>query len=106
MTSYVFGDNHDKTNINQVYTNLKSKNFSEAIVQLNSLSKENNAKAQHLYAQILYTGEITTQDFERVLKNLSGLGDDSSTSQPLNLYIGNGTWKWSYETRSPQKLKC
>ena len=65
VSSSVFGDNHNKTNINQIYTNLKSKNFSEAIVQLNSLSEENNSKAQHLYSQILYAGEITTQDFEK-----------------------------------------
>ena len=58
-------DNHVKIDISQVYKNLKSKNFSEAIVQINTLSEKNNSKAQHLNAQILYAGEITTQDFEK-----------------------------------------
>ena len=44
---------------------LKEKKFPEAISSLKTISDDNNLKAQHMLSQILYSGNITTQDFEK-----------------------------------------
>ena len=58
-----FSNNHNN-NLEIVYEHLRNKQFTEAIVKLKDLSENNKPKAQLLYAKILYSGEITTQDFE------------------------------------------
>jgi len=60
-TSY--GNSHNN-NIENVYEHLRNKEFPKAINELKILSEKNKPKAQLLYAKILYSGEITTQDFE------------------------------------------
>ena len=60
-TSY---SNHHNNNIENVYDHLRNKQFTEAINKLKDLSEKNKPEAQLLYAKILYSGEITTQDFE------------------------------------------
>jgi len=60
-TSYT--DNHNN-NLKNVYEHLRNKQFTEAINKLKDLSEKNKPEAQLLYAKILYSGEITTQDFE------------------------------------------
>ena len=63
--NFSYGSSHNsKKNIKDVYEHLKNNQFSEAINELNNLSKKNKPKAQLLYSKILYSGEITTQDFE------------------------------------------
>ena len=58
-----YGNNHNN-NLENVYEHLRNKQFTEAINRLKDLSKKNKPEAQLLYAKILYSGEITTQDFE------------------------------------------
>ena len=58
-----YSNNHNN-NLENVYEHLRNKQFTEAIKKLKDLSEKNKPKAQLLYAKILYSGEITTQDFE------------------------------------------
>ena len=57
-----YSSNHN--NLENVYEHLRNKQFTEAINKLKDLSEKNKPEAQLLYAKILYSGEITTQDFE------------------------------------------
>ena len=60
-TSY---SNNHNNNLKNVYEHLRNKQFTEAINKLKDLSEKNKPEAQLLYAKILYSGEITPQDFE------------------------------------------
>ena len=55
---------------------LKEKKFAKAISSLKKLSNDNNIKAQFILSQILYSGKITTQDFEESYywSNIAKLG--------------------------------
>ena len=55
---------------------LKEKKFTKAISSLKKLSNDNNLKAQFILSQILYSGKITTQDFEESYywSNIAKLG--------------------------------
>ncbi len=70
-----YSNNHNN-NIENVYEHLRNKQFTEAINKLKDLSEKNKPEAQLLYAKILYSGEITTQDFEMSYfwANISRLG--------------------------------
>ena len=86
-----YGNNHN-SNIKSVYEHLRNKQFSEAINKLNNLSKKNKPKAQLLYSKILYSGEITTQDFEMsyfwaITSKLGGLKKSSDILDKLNNLI-------------------
>ena len=60
-TSY---SNNHNNNLENIYKHLRNKQFTEAINKLKDLSEKNKPEAQLLYAKILYSGEIITQDFE------------------------------------------
>ena len=62
-SSKSYSHNHSN-NLENVYEHLRNKQFTEAINKLKDLSEKNKPEAQLLYAKILYSGEITTQDFE------------------------------------------
>ena len=64
FSTFSFADNKE-INIKHVYGLLQEKKFKESIEQLNSLSLENNIKAQLLYSKILFSGDIVPQDFEK-----------------------------------------
>ena len=86
-----YGNNHN-SNIKGVYEYLRNKQFSEAIDELKDLSKNNKPKAQLLYSKILYSGEITTQDFEMsyfwaTTSKLGGLKKSSDILDKLNNLI-------------------
>ncbi len=86
-----YSNSHDN-NINDVYEHLRNKQFSEAISELKKLSENNKPKAQLLYAKILYSGEITTQDFEMSYfwantSKLGGLKKSSNILDKLNNLI-------------------
>ncbi len=72
--------------LKEVYEQLRSKKFSEAINELKKLSENNLPKAQLLYSKILYSGEIITQDFEMSYfwANISKLGGIKKSSIVLN----------------------
>ena len=81
--------NTHKNDIKNVYENLRNKQFSDAIKKLKNLSEKNNPNAQLLYSKILYSGEITTQDFEMSyfwasISKLGGLKKSSNILDKLN----------------------
>ena len=80
-----YSKNHTN-NLKNVYEHLRNKQFSEAISKLKDLSEKNNPPAQLLFAKILYSGEITTQDFEMSYfwANTSELGGLKKSSVILN----------------------
>ena len=63
LSNMSYSNNHND-NLKNVYEHLRNKQFTEAINKLEDLSEKNKPGAQLLYAKILYSGEITTQDFE------------------------------------------
>ncbi len=85
-TSY---SNNHNNNLKNVYEHLRNKEFTEAINKLKDLSEKNKPDAQLLYAKILYSGEITTQDFEMSYfwantSKLGGLKKSSNIISKLN----------------------
>ena len=71
---------------------MRNRQFFEAVKALNNLSKKNKPKAQLLYSKILYSGEITTQDFEMsyfwaITSKLGGLKKSSDILDKLNNLI-------------------
>ena len=85
-TSYGNSHNND---IKVVYEHLRNKQFSKAINELKNLSEKNKPNAQLLYAKILYSGEVTTQDFEMsyfwaTTSKLGGLKKSSNILNKLN----------------------
>jgi hypothetical protein len=53
-----------KLEIDNVYELLQEKKFFEGIEQLKLLSSNNDIKAQLLYSKILFSGDLTPQDFQ------------------------------------------
>ena len=53
-----------KTNLQNIYTLLQEKKFEEGIKNLEILSEQNDIDAQLLYSKILFSGDLTPQDFE------------------------------------------
>ena len=82
-TSY---SNNQNNNLEDVYEHLRNKQFAEAINKLKDLSEKNKPEAQVLYAKILYSGDITTQDFEMSYfwANTSKLGRLKKSSNMIN----------------------
>ena len=82
-TSY---SNNHNNNLENVYEHLRNKQFAEAINKLKDLSEKNKPEAQLLYAKILYSGEITTQDFEMSYfwANTSKLGGFKKSSNIIS----------------------
>ena len=83
-----YSNNHNN-NLENVYEHLRNKQFTEAINELRDLSEKNKPEAQLLYAKILYSGEITTQDFEMSYfwantSKLGGLKKSSNIISKLN----------------------
>ena len=66
---------------------LKEKTFTKAISSLKKLSNDNNIKAQFILSQILYSGKITTQDFEESYywSNIAKLGGYKKSDKICNL---------------------
>ena len=87
----LYGNSHNNK-INNVYEYLRNKQFFEAIDELKNLSKRNKPRAQLLYSKILYSGDITTQDFEMSYfwantSKLGGLKKSSDILDKLNNLI-------------------
>ena len=83
-----YSNNHNN-NLENVYDHLRNKQFTEAINNLKDLCEKNKPEAQLLYAKILYSGEITTQDFEMSyfwanISKLGGLKKSSNIIIKLN----------------------
>ena len=88
ISNISYSNNHNN-NLENVYEQLRNKQFTEAINKLKDLSEKNKPEAQLLYAKILYSGEITTQDFEMSYfwantSKLGGLKKSSNIISKLN----------------------
>ena len=85
ITHSSYSDNHNN-NLENVYEHLRNKEFSEAYNKLKNLSEKNNPTAQLLFSKILYSGEVTTQDFEMSYfwANISKLGGVKKSSNILD----------------------
>ncbi len=87
LNTAAFSKDHNQTSLKVVYNLLSAKNFDKALNVLEELSKQNNVKAQHLYSQILYAGNIIPQDFEMSYywSNISSLGGYKKSTKIVKL---------------------
>ena len=91
ITSFSLAD-EKKQNIQNVYKLLQEKKFDKGIQNLQILSEQNNIKAQLLYSKILFSGDLTPQDFENSYfwgfsALLGGLKKSSIILEKLDKYL-------------------
>ncbi len=91
ITSFSLADEKEQ-NIQKIYKLLQEKKFEEGIKNLQILSEQNNIKAQLLYSKILYSGDLTPQDFKKSYfwgfsALLGGLKKSSIILEKLNEYL-------------------
>ena len=84
--------NEKKQNLQNIYTLLQEKKFEEGIKKLQILSEQNDIDAQLLYSKILFSGDLTPQDFENSYfwgfsALLGGLKKSSNILKKLNEYL-------------------
>ncbi len=84
--------NEIKPSLQNIYTLLQEKKFEEGIKKLKILSEENDIKAQLLYSKILFSGDLTPQDFENSYfwgfsALLGGLKKSSNILEKLSEYL-------------------
>ena len=83
---------NEETEIKEIYQLLQDKKFVESIEGLKELSLSNNIKAQLLYSKILFSGDITPQDFEKsylwaTSSYLGGLNNSKNILEKLENYL-------------------
>ena len=84
--------NEKKQNLQNIYILLQEKNFEEGIKNLQILSEQNDIDAQLLYSKILFSGDLTPQDFENSYfwgfsALLGGKKKASNILEKLNEYL-------------------
>ena len=84
--------NKNIQNLQNIYTLLQEKNFEEGIKNLQILSEQNDIDAQLLYSKILFSGDLTPQDFENSYfwgfsALLGGLKKASNILEKLSKYL-------------------
>ena len=84
--------NEKKQNLQNIFTLLQEKNFEEGIKNLQILSEQNDINAQLLYSKILFSGDLTPQDFENSYfwgfsALLGGKKKASNILEKLNEYL-------------------
>ena len=84
--------NEKKQNLQNIYILLQEKNFEEGIKNLQILSEQNDIDAQLLYSKILFSGDLTPQDFENSYfwgfsALLGGLKKASNILEKLSEYL-------------------
>ncbi len=86
-TNRVFSSDKEILKLQDSIKLLKEKKFPEAISSLKTISDDNNVKAQHMLSQILYSGNITTQDFEKSYywANIAKLGGYKKSEKIVEL---------------------
>ena len=82
----------DNINLENIYKLLQEKKFEKSIQNLEYLSDQNDIKAQLLYSKILFSGDITPQDFENSYfwafsALLGGLEKSSNILKKLENYL-------------------
>ena len=90
-SSFSLADDH-KQNIQNIYKLLQEKKFEEGIKNLQILSENNDINAQLLYSKILFSGDLTPQDFENSYfwgfsALLGGLKKSSNILEKLEKYL-------------------
>ena len=78
--------------IQNVYKLLQEKNFKSALKELEVLCKDNDVQAQLLFSKILFSGDLTPQDFESSYfwsssALLGGLKQSNTIIEKLNEYL-------------------
>ena len=91
IPSYLLA-NEIKPSLQNIYTLLQEKKFEEGIKKLQILSEENDINAQLLYSKILFSGDLTPQDFENAYfwgfsALLGGLKKSSNILEKLSEYL-------------------
>ena len=91
ISNYSLAD-EKKQGIQNIYKLLQEKKFEEGIKSLQVLSKQNDINAQLLYSKILFSGDLTPQDFENSYfwgfsALLGGLKKSSIILEKLNKYL-------------------
>mgnify|MGYP001338715164 CR=1 FL=1 len=81
-----------KQGIQNIYKLLQEKKFEEGIKSLQVLSEQNDINAQLLYSKILFSGDLTPQDFENSYfwgfsALLGGLKKSSIILEKLDKYL-------------------
>lgn len=84
--------NEKKQKLQNIYILLQEKNFEEGIKNLQILSEQNDIDAQLLYSKILFSGDLTPQDFENSYfwgfsALLGGLKKASNILEKLSEYL-------------------
>ncbi|GIS10256.1 MAG: hypothetical protein CM15mP114_10380 [Alphaproteobacteria bacterium] len=84
--------NEKKQSLQNIYTLLQEKKFEEGIKNLQILSEQNDINAQLLYSKILFSGDLTPQDFENSYfwgfsALLGGLKKSSNILEKLSEYL-------------------
>ena len=76
VNNKVLSDKHNVLKIEDVVKLFKKNDYKKALSSLNIMCNKNNIKAQNLYSQIFYAGNITPQDFEKAYfwSNIAYLG--------------------------------
>ena len=79
-------------NLENVYKLLQEKNFQDGLKELQILCEDNNIQAQLLFSKILFSGDLTPQDFENSYfwsssALLGGLKKSEIIKEKLNNYL-------------------
>jgi len=79
-------------NLQNVYKLLQEKNFKDSLKELEVLCEDNDVQAQLLFSKILFSGDLTPQDFERSYfwsssALLGGLKQSNNIIEKLNEYL-------------------
>ena len=93
VPSYLLA-NEKEQSLQNIYTLLQEKKFEEGIKNLQILSEENDINAQLLYCKILFSGDLTPQDFEKSYfwgfsALLGGLKTSSNILEKLEKYLAD-----------------
>jgi len=91
IPNYLLAD-EKKHSIQNIYKLLQEKKFEEGIKSLQVLSEKNDINAQLLYSKILFSGDLTPQDFENSYfwgfsALLGGLKKSSIILEKLDKYL-------------------
>ena len=86
--------NGKEENLQNIYKLLQEKKFEEGIKNLKILSEENDINAQLLYCKILFSGDLTPQDFEKSYfwgfsALLGGLKKSTNILEKLEKYLAD-----------------
>ena len=84
--------NEQNKNLENVYKLLQEKNFKDGLQELQILCEDNNIQAQLLFSKILFSGDLTPQDFENSYfwsssALLGGLKKSEIIIEKLNNYL-------------------